>query len=258
MIKARESIFGTMHNDLHRLRRSALNPFFSTAAVLRFHNKIQEVVDRMTNHMKRNIEKDEPIPIFFALRSVSVDIICEYIFGKELYLTERADWGQSFYASWRSLWDMMALLRQLKFLTPLMQSVPKSLLAMIDPKALEAMEVETRAKQWTKELLESDPEVMKEKPKTVLWELAHSDALPPGEKSIMRLAMEGNILLGAGFETTGSTLSHIIYGVLSNPGIHSKLQEELDTAIPDPDNIPSYQVLEKLPYLHAVIKEGMR
>jgi cytochrome P450 len=258
MLQNPEATFSTMKHDLHRLRRSALNPFFSTSAVQRFHYKVQEVVDRMTNRMKKCIEKGEPIPIFFAFRSVSVDVICEYLFGKELYLVNREDWGQSFYASWRVLWEMMALLRQFPFMVPLMRLTPKWLLAATDSNALEVINLETQAEQWTIELLSSDPEVIRHKQKTVLWELAHSDALPPSDKSVRRLAIEGHILLAAGFETTGNVLSHLMYGVLSDPTIHSKLKEELNSAIPDPDNMPSHQVLEKLPYLHAVIKEGIR
>ena len=36
----------------------------------------------------------------------------------------------------------------------------------------------------------------------------------------------------------------------------AKLQEELDTYIPDPNVLPSFTVLQDLPYLAAVIREG--
>jgi len=53
-------------------------------------------------------------------------------------------------------------------------------------------------------------------------------------------------------------LSHLMYGVLANPNVHKRLYKELEAAIPDPSSIPSHQVLEKLPYLNVVVKEGIR
>jgi cytochrome P450 len=259
MIANPVATFSTIKHDIHRIRRTALNPFFSTSAVNKFHFKIQEVVDRMTKRMQKSIDKGEPIPVFFAFRCVSVDIICEYLFGKENYLVERQDWGRSFYSAWRVLWEMMALIRQLPWILPLMRMTPRWVLTITSPAALEVLDMEKAAEDWTRELLESDPEDMKQRSqKTVLWELAHSDSLPASERTLKRLAMEGPNIMGAGFETTGNALSHLMYGILNDPNIHSRLLKELEEAIPDPDNMPSHQVLEKLPYLHAVIKEGIR
>jgi cytochrome P450 len=259
MLDNRLSAFSTFKHDLHRMRRNALNPFFSPAAVNRFHFKVQEVVDRLTNRMKKAIDKGEPIPIFYAFRCVSVDIICEYLFGKEQYMVERDDWGHSFYSAWRVLWEMMALIRQIPFLLTILRATPRWIIAATNPKALEVLDMEKDVDDMVEELLKFDPEEMRARSqKTVLWELANTDALPPSEKTVKRLSFEGNTILGAGFETTGSALSHLTYGILSNPEIHSKLLKELEVAIPDPDNMPSHQVLEKLPYLHAVIKEGIR
>ena len=47
------------------------------------------------------------------------------------------------------------------------------------------------------------------------------------------------------------------YLVLSHPQVHQKLLEELEEAIPDPSKIPGALVLEKLPYLFAVVKESL-
>jgi cytochrome P450 len=259
MLDNRLAAFSSFKHDLHRMRRSALNPFFSSAAVNRFHFKVQEVVDRLTNRMKVAIAKGEPIPIFFAFRCVSVDIISEYLFGKELSLIDRKDWGRSFYGAWRVLWEMMALIRQIPFLLTVMRMTPRWIIAATNPKALEVLDLEKDVDDMTAAALKFDPEDMKQRnQKTVIWELANSNSLPASEKTVRRLSLEGNTILGAGFETTGSALSHMTYGILSDPEIHRKLLKELEDAIPDPDNMPSHQVLEKLPYLNAVVKEGIR
>lgn len=46
--------------------------------------------------------------------------------------------------------------------------------------------------------------------------------------------------------------------MLDTPEIYTKLRAELEEAIPDPKIIPPLPSLEKLPYLSAVIQEGLR
>jgi len=65
-------------------------------------------------------------------------------------------------------------------------------------------------------------------------------------------------ILTAAAETTGHTMTMTTYYVLSNPIIHQTLVAELKTAFPDKKTNLDYLTLEKLPYLTAVIKEGLR
>lgn len=48
------------------------------------------------------------------------------------------------------------------------------------------------------------------------------------------------------------------YLIIEHPDIHEELKKELAEAIPDPENIPSWQVLEKIPLLSSVVKESLR
>lgn len=54
------------------------------------------------------------------------------------------------------------------------------------------------------------------------------------------------------------TIGAITYHLLANPDKLKKLKEELAAAIPDPKTPPDYGVMERLPYLSAVIHEGLR
>lgn len=75
------------------------------------------------------------------------------------------------------------------------------------------------------------------------------DRLPKEETETQRLADEALVLITAGSETTSRALATIIYHVLENPDICTKLQQELDIAIPDATMEVSYSTLEALPYL---------
>lgn len=48
------------------------------------------------------------------------------------------------------------------------------------------------------------------------------------------------------------------YHVAVNPSIRQRLFDELKAAIPNPSAPPSLSELEKLPYLNAVVQEGLR
>ncbi len=94
---------------------------------------------------------------------------------------------------------------------------------------------------------------------TIFHELVNSN-LPAEEKSITRLMDEGITLIGAGTVTTAHVLSTTSYHILSNPHILQCLQKELQEAIPESSHAAEAPLpqLEHLPYLTAIIKEGLR
>lgn len=93
--------------------------------------------------------------------------------------------------------------------------------------------------------------------RTIFHELLESD-LPESEKGLERLWQEGQVVVGAGADTTANTLNTITYHLLANPSILKTLHDELKAAIPDPRVHATLKVVEQLPYLNAVINEGLR
>lgn len=92
---------------------------------------------------------------------------------------------------------------------------------------------------------------------TVLHGIINSD-LPESDKTADRLTQEARVLVGAGIETTGSTLDRIVFGVLSHSRIHQRLKTELTEAASDETDLTLFGSLKSLPYLNAVINEGLR
>ena len=82
--------------------------------------------------------------------------------------------------------------------------------------------------------------------------------LPPQEKTVIRLQQEAAGVVGAAIETSKSTLSVTSFHILHNPEILRRLTTELrEASFSDPEK-PNWSELEQLPYLTAVIKEGLR
>lgn len=83
--------------------------------------------------------------------------------------------------------------------------------------------------------------------------------MPDSERSVDRLSREAMVLFGAGTATTARTMGFICYYVLNSPHMRERLGKELKSVMADyPENLPRWADLEKLPYLQAVIKEGLR
>lgn len=72
------------------------------------------------------------------------------------------------------------------------------------------------------------------------------------------MMIEGQQLLAGGTDSGSHMLTTITYHLLANPDAMAKLKKELKEATPDQDSGLERLVLEKLPYLDAVIKETFR
>ncbi|KEF58564.1 uncharacterized protein A1O9_06490 [Exophiala aquamarina CBS 119918] len=254
-----EATFSTISANLHRIRRQSLTPFFTVKAVQKFHSQLQGLSDRLIERMLGCKAARKPVPLFLAYRCLTADLISEYIFGRQLGLLNREDFGKAFYASWRSLWDLSPVIRQFPWMMTVMLGLPRWVTAVASPKALEVLDMQAQIDQWTLEAVNNEVKAKdRAGMRTILAALATSDSLPPEEKTLHRLSIDANSLLAAGFETTGAVLTHMTYVILADRERQRKLVKELHEAIPDPKDIPTWQSLEKLPYLTAVIKESLR
>jgi cytochrome P450 len=107
-----------------------------------------------------------------------------------------------------------------------------------------ATHISTRTPAENKPMLQ----IGRERPLTLFHAIDQSSLSAP-EKRPDRLLQEGMTLLFAGGETVAHSLSHIMFHLLDNPEIYSKIKRELDEATPMGETIPSLHTLERLPWL---------
>lgn len=97
--------------------------------------------------------------------------------------------------------------------------------------------------------------------KTLVESILDSN-LPPAEKTIMRLHDELGTVTGAAFETTANSLRCILYHVYTNPAMLEQLRTEVSSAkqLVGVAKVSDMTIssLEQLPYLTAVLMEGLR
>lgn len=76
--------------------------------------------------------------------------------------------------------------------------------------------------------------------------------LPFGE-----IMSECSSMMNAGTETTTAAMTNTIFLLYTHPRVLQKLRKEIDAASPG-NQIPTYDVMSRLPYLRACIEESLR
>jgi cytochrome P450 len=84
------------------------------------------------------------------------------------------------------------------------------------------------------------------------------EELPAQEMTVARLTDEATILIIAASETPAKVLALITFHLLRHPDLVCKIRKEVNGVPMGVSQRPSLSQLERLPYLSAVIKEGLR
>ena len=106
-----------------------------------------------------------------------------------------------------------------------------------------------------KDRLENPPPVTRKDLLERLMEGRDEKGEPLGREE---LTAEALTQLIAGSDTTSNSSCALLFHAVRTPGVMQKLQAELDKAIPDYIDVPTFDMVKDLPYLGAVINEALR
>ncbi|KAH7398962.1 cytochrome P450 [Phaeosphaeria sp. MPI-PUGE-AT-0046c] len=249
--------FGTVDHDLHRLRRIPLAKFFSRSMIARLEPELHVLVQKLCSKLLAQSGDDEPFDITMAYSCFTSDAISGYSFGQSFGLLDQKGWYPNFREPTASILRPVFIFRFFPWTKAsaglgkyLVDYVPVDIAMFI--RTLQ-IELPARVHQAKADL---DAGITYERP-TIFASLLQSD-LQILDKEPQRLADEAAAVIGAGTETTSWALSVMTYHLLKKPELLAKLTAELKTVVNDPQNLPDWTVLESLPYLGAVIQEGLR
>lgn len=239
-----------MPHDLHRLRRSVLNPFFSARSVTRLEPVIRSKVEKLSARFAQVVKTGEVIRLDAAFMALTMDVICDYAFAKDRRYLDEPDFKLQWKQTIIGAFEGGALGRQFPWMVPLMKKLPVSVVSAMNPSVGYLFQWQAGVKEQIKPILEGTDEISKQgaASRTIFHTLRDSD-LPPEERTLQRLCDEGEILTGAGSETTAQTTTRILFYLKHVPETLAKLREEIDNAIPNASVIPSWTELQQLPYL---------
>lgn len=259
----RNSAFKTLEHDLHKQRRSQLNPFFSKASIRALEPLIASKVDRLCQRLEQLASHGRVVSLTHGFTALTLDIVTHLCFGVSYNTLEddefATDWYESMVVSSRG----GNLMRHLPWIHTPLALFPR----LATPSTSAAVQASGRRQ---KELLAKVREVMRrydsssgtkevaqpEHP-TIFDGILEAD-VPAEEKSELRLVDEAHALTGAGTVTTARAMEHTTYFLLRSPDCMRRLLDELEAAMSSEPVIPPFAVLEKLPYLAAVVHEGLR
>ncbi|KAI4256565.1 MAG: hypothetical protein L6R42_006143, partial [Xanthoria sp. 1 TBL-2021] len=257
------------HPD-HRPLRRVLDPYLSRTTIQHLEPLIKHNIEALCRHIAAKSHQ-QPIKLSHLYRCMTADIITSYTLGKSynLLAVDNEGKSESFLRAFRFTFRLLWLLREIPYLGVVVRLVGKGVGRWcggsgIIPTLLRwQWEIDTHLS-----FLRTSPSSPLAPPSStptnptpsIIPSYIHNPSLPSSFRSGQPLHDTTVMLLAAGFETTGFTLTTTTYHLLS-PSSTSHLQtllSELHTAIPDPTSIPSWSTLQKLPYLTAIIQESLR
>ncbi|KAI9748899.1 MAG: hypothetical protein M1835_001689, partial [Candelina submexicana] len=249
----------TVTHQLHKSRRGSVASYFSRGMILRLEKEvIQKAVEKLCKRIEGFKTSKEPLPLGTAYRAFTTDVITDYTMGTSFNFMDRPDFYEQWFEEFLQNVRLVHTITHYPWLPVFAKKLPSIIRGLLLPRTSQLLKFHHVVEEVVEEVKNKDTsnDDMKSTP-TVFSELAHAE-VPSEEKSVHRLTEEGVLFVVAGNETTGNALSIMTFHILNNPAVLQSLSKELVEAIPDPKILPMWQDLEQLPYLKAVITEGLR
>ncbi|KAK7946092.1 Trichodiene oxygenase [Apiospora aurea] len=249
----------SVKHEAHKHRRAALNPFFSKTSVA----KRVGIIQRLASELCRKVDsfavsESSQISMSAAISAFVRDVSTEFVIGKQYHILDAQDLNADVAVLFQGTGNLWRRTKHIPWYGSLLRYMPTSLVKKTSNHGVTAfvfflqdMMKVTSDYFVSLRSAATDPDA----PRTIVHEILDSE-LPPDEKSMGRVFQEVGTISGAGNETVAGCLSMILYHVYANQTILVRLRSELVAARHEPG--PSLTVLENLPYLTAVLMEGLR
>ncbi|KAF2422592.1 cytochrome P450 [Tothia fuscella] len=254
------SIFATPKHEIHRRRRAAVNRFFSKATITKVEPKIHDLAQRLCNKLLAQKAKGQPFEVTDPYSQFTTDVVSSYCFGQSHGFLEEERIDLTLRGALHAGCSMLPVSKQWPKIFLLVDNLPERVAKSVSPDVATHIDFTKGIENHVRELkhshdTEKNSALLDQR--SIFRDLLESD-LTESEKTVHRLTGEAAGIIGAGTETTAWTLAVLTLHILNNPHILEKLTRELKPIVTDPTHLPSWSDLEKLPYLGAVIIEGVR
>ena len=122
----------TARHDMHRMRRGAMNRYFSKESVRRLEPILQSNFQVLLQKLAEYKGSTMPLNVNLPFSAFTSDIITEYCFGKSHRWLEKPAFNDKFIEMMASVHEMAASAKQFAFLMPLIEMLPDSLVEGMD------------------------------------------------------------------------------------------------------------------------------
>ncbi|KIA75687.1 hypothetical protein HK57_00502 [Aspergillus ustus] len=241
----------------HHVRRSILGPRFAPKVIASYTPKLLGQVRLCCNVMVTKARQGRTIILPRHTRSLTVDVITEFTFGRSFGLTSSAEEEPELLKDLALFTAHFHVCKYIPLWRWFVVNIPERISRKLMPgyfqlrrKATDELEEIIADKKAGKAISLDDTVVdllLQPHPKK-------GHRIP----SVSALVDEGCAFILGGSDTTGYTMETATYAILAYPGVFKRLREELDGAASYIRGQYDLVRVEQLPFLTAIIKESLR
>ena len=271
----RTAFFVTPSHELHRIRRGIFAHYLSKATLQRLEPGIQSVMDKLVSRFEDLKGSSRNVNLLDAYACLTGDVIGQYAFAQTYGFLDDPDFSPWWHQLMIDVSQNGHVLKQFGWIMPLTQAMPDWLVKLIQPQMMSLLDFQRvcflmnnckyltdRLQRFRRQVIEAKETIARgEKPvgqETIFYDVLTNDQVRPQEKETDHLQDEAQTIIGAGTVTTGHILALTSFYLVDNPPVLERLQNELGNLMSETGPSPKWQQLEQLPYLTAVITEGLR
>ena len=188
----------TVDNDLHRVRRGLMNPYFSKRAVVRLEPVIHERVNRLCARLQEIMHQSRVVDLDSAFAALTADIVTRYFYGAHFDYLGNDGFNFAMRKAILSLISLYHWTRFLPVVASTIKKLPIPVIRLIQPDAADLLTSQLRIRQEIQDSLDDEDST---KSRAVIVRALRDPSIPPEEKSIERLVDEGMTIIFAGTET---------------------------------------------------------
>ena len=189
-----------------------------------------------------------------AYRCVSLDASSQIAFGRSFGFLRVPDLAAWFHAGVEDSLRTICAVRHVPVLVPVVNNLPVWAMRLMGEKLSAPMMLKRLAREAAERALGGGEGKEGGSERMILGEIVKGrNEAKYGVVSKRRLEEEALSLIAASADTVGNALTMATFQLLRHPDVLQRLKGELRAEIPDPDCVPGFARLEKLPYLVSLV-----
>jgi cytochrome P450 len=250
------SSVGTASNEVHKIKRGAMNPIFSRQRVLDVESIVQDKVAKVISRLETSISNtrvgdESGVDLHHAFRAVSVDVASEFAFGHCYDFLDKDDTGADFFEMARGIGPALYAFQQFPSLQRLALKIPPWLAPLLSRPLGYVTSMQAECIRQIDSVKEKMSQGLDTGRPTIFTSLLSTEDKPEGFQvpTTLELKDEAYSVLVAAADTTGNAMTVAAFNAIYNEDIYEKLAKELENHFPDRTSQLPFVELERLPYL---------
>ncbi|CAJ2505022.1 Uu.00g124160.m01.CDS01 [Anthostomella pinea] len=236
------SLQSTRDKNLHRQYRRIWSDAFSDNAVRGYEERTKSYRARLISHLSQSVSQEQPVDMTLWFNFYTFDVMGDLAFGRsfDMLATSQQHWAISILHAGLRAFSIHAPVWFFRFF----MAIPG---LGGDFQRYVSFCCDTLDKRIKTKV--DTPDIMS----TLLkpWEGA-----PMPKRGLKLLQGDSRLLIVAGSDTTGATLTHALYELVKHPEHIEKIRNELAPFMTDGQ--VDFQKIQSLPHLNCVIDETLR